>query len=51
MLISESCKLKTILKPRNYKASVIVDSLDDLPEEFKQTKTEVTADKKSYIRF
>ena len=35
-----------ILKPRNYKASVIVDSLDDLPEEFKQTKTEVTADKK-----
>ncbi|PAY58908.1 hypothetical protein A8C46_10800, partial [Ligilactobacillus salivarius] len=34
-----------ILKPRNYKASVIVDSLDNLPEEFKQTKTEVTADK------
>ena len=31
-----------ILKPRNYKASVIVDSLDNLPEEFKQTKTEVS---------
>lgn len=35
-----------ILKPRNYKASVVVDSLDDLPESFKQIKTEVTADKK-----
>ena len=39
-----------ILKPRNYKASVIVDSLDDLPEEFKQTKTEVTADKKELYK-
>ena len=45
MLVSKNCKLKTtFLKPRNYKASVIVDSLDNLPEEFKQTKTEVTAD-------
>lgn len=35
-----------ILKPRNYKASVVVDSLEDLPESFKQIKTEVTADKK-----
>lgn len=39
-----------ILKPRNYKASVIVDSLDNLPEEFKQTKTEVTADKKELYK-
>ncbi|WP_346703902.1 siphovirus Gp157 family protein [Ligilactobacillus agilis] len=39
-----------ILKPRNYKASVVVDSLDDLPEEFKQTKTEVTADKKELYK-
>lgn len=39
-----------ILKPRNYKASVIVDSLDNLPEEFKQTKTEVTADKKGLYK-
>lgn len=39
-----------ILKPRNYKASVIVDSLDDLPEEFKQTKTEITADKKELYK-
>lgn len=34
-----------ILKTRNYKASTIVDSLDDLPAEFKATKTEVVADK------
>lgn len=34
-----------ILKPRNYKASVVVDSLDDLPADFKNTKTEVVADK------
>lgn len=39
-----------ILKPRNYKASVVVDSLDDLPEKFKQTKTEVTADKKELYK-
>lgn len=39
-----------ILKPRNYKASVVVDSLDDLPEEFKQTKTEVAADKKELYK-
>lgn len=39
-----------ILKPRNYKASVVVDSLDDLPESFKQTKTEVTADKKELYK-
>ena len=39
-----------ILKPRNYKASVIVDSLDNLPEEFKQTKTEVTAYKKELYK-
>ena len=39
-----------ILKPRNYKASVIVDSLDDLPESFKQIKTEVTADKKELYK-
>lgn len=39
-----------ILKPRNYKASVVVDSLDDLPEEFKQIKTEVTADKKELYK-
>ena len=39
-----------ILKPRNYKASVIVDRLDNLPEEFKQTKTEVTADKKELYK-
>lgn len=39
-----------ILKPRNYKASVVVDSLDDLPEGFKQTKTEVTADKKELYK-
>ena len=34
-----------ILKPRNYKASVVVDSLDDLSADFKSTKTEVVADK------
>lgn len=39
-----------ILRTRNYKASVIVDSLDNLPEEFKQTKTEVTADKKELYK-
>lgn len=39
-----------ILKPRNYKASVVVDSLDDLPESFKQIKTEVTADKKELYK-
>lgn len=36
-----------ILKTRNYKKSTIVDSLDDLPDEFKITKTEVVADKKA----
>ena len=39
-----------ILKTRNYKASVVVDSLDDLPEGFKQIKTEVTADKKELYK-
>ena len=39
-----------ILKPRNYKDSVVVDSLDDLPGEFKQTKTEITADKKELYK-
>ena len=39
-----------ILKTRNYKASVVVDSLDDLPESFKQIKTEVTADKKELYK-
>lgn len=34
-----------ILKPRNYRASTVVDSLDDLPADFKSTKTEVVADK------
>lgn len=34
-----------ILKPRNYRASTVVDSLDDLPADFKNTKTEVVADK------
>lgn len=41
-------ELKTenyILKTRNYKASVVVDSLDDLSDEFKREKVEVTADK------
>lgn len=36
-----------ILKARNYKKSTIVDSLNDLPDEFKITKTEVVADKKA----
>lgn len=41
-------ELKTdnyILKTRNYKASVVVDNLDDLSDEFKREKVEVTADK------
>lgn len=41
-------ELKTknyILKTRNYKASVVVDNLDELSEEFKREKVEVTADK------
>ncbi|MYY64137.1 siphovirus Gp157 family protein [Lactobacillus salivarius] len=39
-----------ILRTRNYKAKVVVDNLDKLPEEFKQTKTEVTADKKELYK-
>ena len=34
-----------ILRTRNYKTKVVVDNLDKLPDEFKQTKTGVTADK------
>lgn len=34
-----------IIKPRNYRASTVVDNLDDLPADFKNTKTEVVADK------
>lgn len=43
-------KLQTpnhILNTRNYRKSTIVDSLNDLPDEFKITKTEVVADKKA----
>lgn len=39
-----------ILRTRNYKAKVVVDNLDKLPDEFKQTKTEVTADKKELYK-
>ena len=34
-----------ILKPRNYRASTVVEDLDTLPVDFKNTKTEVIADK------
>lgn len=34
-----------ILKTRNYKASAIVDNLNDLPAQFKTEKTEVVANK------
>lgn len=34
-----------ILKPRNYKAKVVVDNLDKLPDEFKKISTETKADK------
>ena len=36
---------KHILRTRNYKASVVVDSLDKLPDEFKKVSTETKADK------
>ena len=41
-------KLETedfILSPRNFKASTVVESLDLLPDKFKNTKVEVTPDK------
>lgn len=34
-----------ILRTRNYKAKVVVDNLDKLPDEFKKISTETKADK------
>ena len=42
-------ELKTknyIMRPRSYKASVVIDDLEALPDELKTTKIEITADKK-----
>ena len=40
-----------ILRTRNYKAKVVVDNLDKLPEELKQTKQKSLLIRKNYIRF
>ena len=39
-----------ILKTRNYKKSVIVDRLEDLPDEYKKTETVVKADSNALYR-
>ena len=36
-----------ILSTRNFKASTVVDSLDDLPEEYTTTKLETVANRKA----
>ena len=39
-----------IFRTRNYKVSVVVDSLDKLPDEFKKVSTETKADKVQIIK-